>query len=139
MPVHGTGSRPIFHAIISEAADDFVGITRRHTTRYSMIYRSVSHRHLRSLCDDVVKSRLPSKYTKCAPAGGFGSDIEAVATALSELQEKRHIADYDPLARTTLSDAKLAIAASKAALGRLRTSNKIKRKAFLSLVVFLPG
>ena len=128
----------LFHALLCDAADDFAGVSRRQSPRYAMVYRSVSHKHLRNLCDDIVKSKLPQKYTLYAPAGGFGPDILAVAAALADLQERRHMADYDPLARITLSDARLAVATSKAALARLKTSNKNKRKAFLSLVVFQP-
>ena len=128
----------LFHAILCDAADDFVGGSRRQTARYAMVYRSVSHKHVRLLCDDLAKSNLPARYATCAPAGGFGTDIVAVAVAFGELQENRHTADYDPLARIRMSDAQRAVATSKAALVRLRAANKTKKKAFLSLVVFDP-
>ena len=128
----------LFHAILCDAADDFVGGGRRQSARYAMVYRSVSHKQLRTLCDDLAKTKLPAKYAICTPAGGFGADIVAVAIAFSELQEKRHVADYDPLARIRMSDARQAVATSKAALVRLGTANKTKKKAFLSLVVFDP-
>ena len=128
----------LFHAILCEAADDFVGSGRRQSARYAMVYRSVSHKHLRVLCDDLAKTKLPAKYVTSTPAGGFGTDVVAVAIAFGELQEKRHSADYDPLARIRMSDAQHAVATSKAALVRLRAANKSKKRAFLSLVVFDP-
>jgi hypothetical protein len=131
----------VFHAIVTEAADDFVGITHRQTPRYALLYRKIDHASLRRLCEDVVKTQLPAKYTGYEPTGGFGPDIVAVATAASDLQEKRHSADYDPLFRVRLSDAVAAVAAvatARTALVRLRSANRTRRKAFLSLVVFPP-
>jgi hypothetical protein len=86
----------------------------------------------------VPKSKLPAKYTTHEPAGGFGADLVALATALSDLQEKRHLADYDPLYRVRLSDALVAVGTARTALQRFRNANAQKRKAFLSLVVFSP-
>jgi hypothetical protein len=120
------------------AADDFVGVTHRQTARYALVYRSIEHRSLRSLCDDVVKATLPGKYTGYAPTGGFGPDIVAFATAVTDLQEKRHSADYDPHFRAELTDAVAAVATARAALARIRGANRARRKEFLSLVVFPP-
>lgn len=128
----------VFHAVVMEAADDFVGKTQRDTPRYALVYRSIDHRSLRGICEDVVKTTLPAKYSKFQPSGGFGPDIVALATAVVELQEKRHSADYDPLFRASTSDAVLAVANGRDALVRFRDANRARRKAFLSLVVFSP-
>ena len=69
----------VFHAIVTEAADDFVGKTQRQTPRYALLYRSIDHRSLRTLCEDVVKTTLPAKYSKYQPSGGFGPDLLALA------------------------------------------------------------
>ena len=128
----------VFHAVVTDAADDFVGRTKRHTARYALVYRSIDHRSLRRICEVVMKPNLPDKYDKYEPRGGFGADIEALANAMTELQDKRHTADYDPIYRAGRTDAVLAIATGRTALDRLRRANKTRRKAFLSLVVFSP-
>ena len=128
----------VFHAVLTEAADGFVGRTKQDTPRYALVYRSVDHRTLRAICEDVKKSTLPAKYSKYVPRGGFGPDLVALAYAVVELQEKRHTADYDPLFREKMSDAILAIATARTALSQFRNANAIPRKAFLSLVVFSP-
>lgn len=128
----------VFHAVLTEAADSLVGKTQRHTPRYELVYRSIDHRSLRSVCEDIVKTTIPVKFRKYEPRGGFGSDLKALATAVVELQEKRHLADYDPLFSVKRSDAVLAVATGRTALGRLRNSSRARRKAFLSLVVFPP-
>jgi hypothetical protein len=128
----------VFHAIVTEAADDFVGKTQRQTPRYALLYRSIDHRSLRTLCEDVVKTTLPAKYSKYQPSGGFGPDLLALATAVVDLQEKRHSSDYDPLFRVGMSEALLAVATGRTALTRFRNANRTRRKAFLSLLVFSP-
>ena len=128
----------VFHAVVTEAADDFVGATKRHTPRYALLYRSIDHRSLRTICEDIVKDKLPKKYNKYEPKGGFGPDIDALANAVTELQEKRHVADYDPHYRARRSDVILAVATGRTALVRFRSATRTRRKAFLSLVVFSP-
>jgi hypothetical protein len=128
----------IFHAVLTEAADDFAGKTQRQTRRYELVYRSIDHKSLRRLCEDVAKTALPAKYSKYEPPGGFGADLIALATAVVDLQEKRHLADYDPLLRVSASDATLAVATGRAALLRFRNASRARRKAFLSLLVFSP-
>lgn len=128
----------MFHAIVTEASDEFAGKTQRHTPQYGLVYRSVEHRALRKLCEDIVKSTLPAKYSNYAPAGGFGIDMQTMATAIVELQEKRHLADYDPLFRARTSDAVSAVGTSRTALSLLRGANRLQRKALLSLLVFVP-
>jgi hypothetical protein len=128
----------LFHTILIEAADDFVGRTHRQTGRYELVYRSIDHKTLRELCKDIGKPKLPAKYAKYEPPGGFGPDLAAVADALVDLQQKRPLADYDPLFRVQTSDAILAIATCRAAIVRFRSSPRPRKKAFLALAVFSP-
>ena len=128
----------VFHAVVAEAADDLIGRTNRTHPRYALVYRSIDHKALRTLCEEVKKPNLPAKYSNYIPRGGFGADLIALATAVVELQEKRHLADYDPLYRVRMPDAVLAVATSHAALNRFRSANRTSRKAFLSLLTFSP-
>lgn len=128
----------VFHAVVTEAADDLVGKSHRHTPRYALVYRSVAHRSLAELCKDIAKTKLPGKYSIHEPAGGFGPDLQSFAATVIQLQEKRHEADYDPLVRVRRSDAALAIATGREALVLFRRANVARRRAFLSLVMFSP-
>jgi len=128
----------VFHAVVTEAADHFVGKTQRQTPIYGLVYRSIEHRSLLRLCEGVKKATLPERYSKHEPTGGFGSDLIALAIAVVDLQEKRLLADYDPLYRVGMSDAVLAVATGRTALVRFRNANRARRKAFLSLLVFSP-
>lgn len=128
----------VFHATLTAAADQFVGVTHRATSQYGLVYRSVDHKWLRILCEEVKKQTLPSRFAPYAPADGFGPHIIAFAAAALELQEKRHNADYDPLIRVKTSDAQLAIQTARAALQRFNEATAAEREAFLSLLLFSP-
>jgi hypothetical protein len=127
----------IFHAIITAATDQFVGVTNRDELRYGLVSRSVDHGWLRKLCEEVQKTTLSNKFRRYAPAG-FGANIVAFAAAAEELQEKRHSADYDVMIRINRSDAALAIDTARAALGRFNGAGELERLAFLSLLLFPP-
>src|SRR4051794_18956303 len=83
----------VFHAALAAAADQFVGVTKRSTSQYTLVYRSIDHRVLRDLCVAVTKQQVPQKLARHIPAIGFGSDIESFAANALELQRIRHAAD----------------------------------------------
>jgi hypothetical protein len=128
----------VFHATLTAGADLFVGAVHRSTSRYGLVYRSVGHRWLRELCEQVQKQTLPARYVAYAPQNGFGQNIPTFATAIIELQEKRHRADYDPSIRVSSSDALLAVGTARAALVRFQQADAEPREAFLSLLLFPP-
>jgi len=128
----------IFHAIITAATDQFVGVTNRDESRYGLVYRSVDHGWLRKLCEEVQKPTLSSKFKRYAPTTGFGANIVAFAAATEDLQEKRHSADYDVTIRMNRSDAALAIDTARAALSRFSGASEPERLVFLSLLLFPP-
>lgn len=128
----------VFHFILTAVADEFVGVTKKSSKRYALVYRSVDHRNLRELCLEAKKQQLPAKYQRYVPSNGFGPNIQAFASALVELQEKRHAADYDASVRVRTSDAIVAITTARSAVGRYQRANDARRKAFLSLLSFPP-
>jgi|EndMetStandDraft_8_1072994.scaffolds.fasta_scaffold575897_2 hypothetical protein len=128
----------IFHAIAAQAADDFFGRAQRANPLYSLVYRSIDHKILRAISEDIQKQTPPARYTPYIPAGGFGPDMVAVATAVVDLQEKRHSADYDPLFRVGTPDAVLTVDLARDAVTRFRGAHTSKRKPFLALLLFSP-
>jgi len=127
----------IFHAIITAAADQFVGVTNRGEPRYGLVYRSVDHGWLRKVCEEVRKPTLSSRFSRYAPAG-FGANIVTFAAAMVDLQEKRHSADYDVMARIDRSDATFAIHTARVALSRFSGASAAERIALLSFLLFPP-
>jgi hypothetical protein len=128
----------LFHAAVTAAADLVVGANNRSTSRYELVYRSADHKSLRSLCEDVSKQTMPAKFKPYAPPSGFGFDLKAFATAVVDLQEKRHAADYDPSLNVTRSEVRATVAASQTAFAHFESAPAEERVAFLSLLLFQP-
>lgn len=128
----------VFHYVLTAVADEFVGKTKRATKRYALVYRSVDHRGLKSLCNEAKQQQLSPKYQRYVPSKGLGPNIQAFASALVELQEKRHAADYDPSIRVKTSDAQVAVATARSAMRRFAKASSSRRKAFLGLLSFPP-
>jgi hypothetical protein len=128
----------VFHGIAAAAADEFVGRTKRSSNQYGLVYRAFDHRWLRDLCDDLRKQTPPQRYSPYLPRNGFGPNVVAFATAVVELQERRHAADYDPMVRVKTSDALAAIRTARAALRRFGNASIPRRRAFLTLLLFPP-
>jgi uncharacterized protein (UPF0332 family) len=128
----------VFHYVVRAAADEVVGITQRASPRYTLVYRSADYRALRDLCTEAKKQQLSARYHRYAPQNGFGANVQAFATAVVELQEKRHSADYDPSVRVRTSDARLAIATARSAVRRFENAPATQRKSFLTLLLFPP-
>ena len=112
------------------------GVTNRDKPYYGLVYRSIGHASLRDFRKDIQKQTPPYKYKPYAPPGGFDLDIKTFTTAVAELEEKRHTADYDPMVQMRRSDAALWIGTARAALRRFQSANAEHRFSFLILLLF---
>ncbi|HKM61024.1 MAG TPA: hypothetical protein VJY39_00910 [Acidisphaera sp.] len=127
----------LFHFVLTAAADEFVGVTRRSRGQYTLLYRSIDHRTLKDLCIDVAKQNPPRRYASYVPSG-FDANVLAFADAAVELQERRHIADYDPQPRFRTADAKLAVEMARSAIERFKRAKREHRRDFLILLLCPP-
>jgi hypothetical protein len=128
----------MFHFVIASAADEFVGVTQRNSARYALMYRCIDHRVISDVCQEVKKTQPSAKFVAYIPQGGFGSQIVAFASAIVDLQQRRHQADYDPTFRLKLSDANLSIATARTAIRRLKRAKNEQRKMLLTLLICRP-
>lgn len=74
----------LFHALCQLSSDTLVGIRYRNTEAWRRLYRGHSHGHMK---DELKK--LSSRH-------GVDASLKRIAAAFIELQESRHLADYDP-------------------------------------------
>ncbi len=128
----------LFHFAMTSIADQFVGKTQRATNRYALLYRAVQHKTLKEVCDETIKPTVGRRYAAYFPVGGFGPEIQAFAVSAASLQEKRHLADYDPMLRFVTSDAKLAIEAARSAVENFSRADQEQQRAFLTLLLCQP-
>ena len=127
----------LFHTVAIAAADQLAGKARRSDSLYALVYRSVEHRALRQLCEDIGKPTLPAKYQRYLQSRGLGLAIATFALVLVDLQAKRHAADYDPMIRLTAGDVRIAVRLARRAL-TLFSIPRRGRSVFLLLLMFPP-
>jgi DNA-binding transcriptional LysR family regulator len=128
----------VFHAMLTAASDAFVGRTHRTSPRYALVYRGIDHRELRTLCEVARKHPPPLKYRPYVPLSGFGLDLRTFASAVIELQDARHEADYDPRPRVRSSDVTAAIDLARTGLGHWNEAQQDEKVMFLTLLTFPP-
>jgi hypothetical protein len=126
----------LFHFTLTAAADMVAAEPNRGTERYMLIYRSVDHSRLRSLCSEIRKTN-PQKLS-LMPQGGFGTIAEFARIALN-LQELRIFADYDPSKSFTTTDASLAPHEAREAIKWFQQGTPEQRESFLILLLGLKG
>src|SRR5216683_5648163 len=98
----------LFHFTLTAAADMVIGAGNRSTKRYELVYRSVDHSRLMTLCRQLSGSKPSSPIEPYAPSDGFGL-VASFARLAGELHELRNFADYDPLRDFTVDETRIAI------------------------------
>lgn len=128
----------VFHLVLTALADEFVGKTLRSDPRYSLAYRSVDHRTLRTVCDEVGKQNPKPRFQTFLPPGGIGQEMQNFADSVTRLQSLRHDADYNPAELITSVDARFAGYLAADAIQKFTSAPVESRKAFLTLLAFPP-
>ena len=128
----------LFHFVLTAVADEFVGKSKRGTPLYELAYRNVDHRAFKSLCVEVAKTSPAAKYAPYLPPAGMGPNMQAFAAFAADLQDRRHVADYNPTPRFRTADAQIVIATARSAVRRFHRAKPDRRKAFLTLLLFPP-
>ena len=126
----------VFHFVVREVADQYIGRAQRGPPLHVLAYRSVDHRKLASLCADVREAK--GRAAKYWPGHGFSKQVRDFAGSALELREKRNSADYDPSLKFRMADAAAVIATAQNAIERFASADPEERRAFLALLVFLP-
>lgn len=128
----------VFHAILTELADEFVGRSQRKTLRYALAYRNLEHKQLEALSNQAIKQTPEKKFRPFFPDGGFDETIREFASLAVDLKDKRNSADYDPLHWVQKADAMAAIASARKAIERFAAAPADQKQLFLALLAFPP-
>ena len=113
----------LFHALCQLCADSFIGTKRDTREAWRQVYRSVEHGHTRKMCDHKGMEKFPE-------------DIRFFCDVFTQLQTKRHQADYDPFVRFTLKDADQAVTLAYIASALVKNVELKHRRAFAAWVLF---
>ena len=87
----------LFHCLARNCADTLVGKTRKHRreSAWRQAYRALEHGYARSQCShsDILSGNQK-----------FSQQIQYFISSFTDMQRKRHQADYDPVGRWSKSD-----------------------------------
>ena len=116
----------MFHCLASCCANTLVGGPNadRSEPAWRQVYRALEHGLAKSNC------RNKGFISK------FPQEIEDFANAFVALQEKRHLADYDPSARFTKLEVQRDIEAARAIVEGFQAARTKHRRAFAAYVLF---
>lgn len=93
-----------------------MGPGQENAAGFSIIYRGLEHREIKTVCEALHVSTLKQKYQVGLGQQSCSQDIKDFCGALPALQEARHAADYDPATRFLPSDVSSLIDAAEAAM-----------------------
>jgi hypothetical protein len=118
----------MFHALAGECAERFLGKSAQKKTKRAWVqaYRALNHGRVK----DCVRPKAQDH-----PFRKFPDEIRAFGATFIDLQEKRILADYDPLmAPLRASEVRSAIAIARLAIQDFKTARVEDRAAFCVFV-----
>lgn len=97
----------VFHFLIEQATKELAGVRGTDANLRAFLARGVSHAGLKSICKSIGAGNWPSSIEKRIGKGALGpppAPLRSVGAGFVNLQELRHVADYDPLRRFNRAD-----------------------------------
>lgn len=132
----------LFHLTLIAMCDVLVGQNQRGQPRYTLIYRSIDHRALKTLCKAVsrhILGHVPElKYQPYFPSSGFGQNLRDYCSTIVSLQDERHRADYDPSSSFTRASAANFVVQASQARNAFWSADVNERMLFLTLLATPP-
>ena len=110
----------VFHALCRMCADSLIGSTHaaRRQPAWLQTYRALEHGYCKNQCKNgLIKDAFPQ-------------EVRHFCEAFLLLQEKRHLADYDPTMHFALSEVQEDIALAERAIRNLQSLRPEDKKAF---------
>src|SRR5271166_3079186 len=117
----------LFHLLIDEAVGNWSILRQR-----SILARTFDHGKMKNVCEDQVKNF----YSSGSPASGL--QLKNVAHTFVQLQQQRHIADYDNAFSWSRTNAIGALDLASAAFGDWRAIRAQDAAQDFLLQLFLP-
>jgi hypothetical protein len=124
----------IFHLLVDEACRVQIGAQRNQAPFRQVLGRAFAHNVMKESCKSFRGGTLKKGVSKGLPAGfAIPGEIRKLAAAFVDLQEMRHLADYDLTERFRRSDVQLLIELVKRRIEEFATlSSSSEKRFFLS-------
>jgi hypothetical protein len=101
----------VFHKILRETADRFVGPDHSSKAAYRLVYRNFDHNRVREVCLRLNVSALSAPMRLELGRDTVSLEMRDFASSFPFLQSARHRADYAPDAANHIAAAQTAMAA----------------------------
>ena len=98
----------LFHTVLTTAAERFVGADPSRQRGYAIVYRAFNHSQMRQVCESLTLPLLSKSLRQQLGRETAHPDLRDFAVVFTELQSRRHQADYDPTTTITFQDARTA-------------------------------
>lgn len=128
----------LFHKVAQAAAERFMGTGMQEMAGYGLIYRSFNHGRMKAVCVSLDVKALSRPVAQQLGRSGVSGSMRAFASAFVNLQEQRHLADYDPTAMFAPADAQFLVDAAKAAITAFDQAPPDERADVLALMLANP-
>lgn len=128
----------VFHYLVDEVCCAQIGTQNSQKEHRHALARAFVHTSMREACTSFAGGTLKETVIKGLPRDGNGNypipkEIRDIASTFAELQEKRHLADYDLSERFEKSEVLTLIDQARAHVSRFRNlANSDTRKFFLA-------
>lgn len=126
----------LFHFVLGWAADRLVGRDRRDSAAYAIVYRGFSHSRMKTVCRDIDRPQLASRYETALKRSSVSALLRDFATGFVASQQLRQIADYDPHAAIDRLQVETACDVANNALLMLDLSDPNEAIDLLTLMAF---
>lgn len=126
-----------FHSVVEASTAFAAGAGNPGRDVRAFLSRSVSHTSLNSICKDVAGGNWPKQVAKRlgrSPALPSVS-LRDIGNRFVQLQQSRHLADYDTLARFTRTNVLILIGEAQSLLNDVGQLAGNERALFLSLAL----
>ncbi len=123
----------LFHALSRQAAEH---LFRRGSRQQKLrLARTFGHRDLKVACSWLSgrEKRVP-QHVRSVVDFLKGTPIEGIAASFCDLQEARHLADYDHLTSFSKATALAHVADARTAIAKLDEATERQRQAFFALL-----
>jgi hypothetical protein len=125
----------VFHKILREAADRFVGPDHSSKAAYRLVYRNFDHSRVREICLKLNVSALSAPMRLDLGRDTVSLEMRDFASSFPFLQFARHRADYDPGYVIATPDAANHIAAAQTAMAAFDQTAEAERTDVLALMM----
>jgi uncharacterized protein (UPF0332 family) len=90
----------LFHYLVDQSCQAILGTQHSRRGYRQSLARAFAHGTMKDACGSFSSTQLPVAIAKPIPKGakgrrGIPPEVQVIASAFKELQQKRHLADYD--------------------------------------------